>query len=132
MTAAQIPSVADMPHMSMSEFNYTVVRDMKRLPFAKRPQYLLCPYDSTEPHFRKVVVVTDRVTEPTVIRNRGTRSNWRPMAVAVPSLAAVTVELAQAITRIVTDHQVLRTIAGNKVVLATLPSAVESTPTMAA
>ncbi|WP_137876517.1 hypothetical protein [Rhodococcus sp. Q] len=124
MAAVPIPTVADMPHMTSSRFNHTVVADMKKLPFAKRAQYLLCPYDSTEDHMRKVVVVTDRVTQPTVIRRPCAGSNLHPMAVAVPSLAAITVELAQAITRVMTDHQVLRTLADNRVVLATLPSAV--------
>lgn len=132
MTNDRIPSVTDMPHMSIIEFDRTVVADMKRLPFAERPQYVLCPYDSSENFRRKVVVITDRVTEPTVIRSPHARSNKRPLAFAVPSLAVVTVELAQAITRIVTDHQVLRTLADDKVVLASLPRAAEPATAVAA
>ncbi|WP_137725813.1 hypothetical protein [Prescottella subtropica] len=109
-----------LPHLSWTEFTRTVLPALKAVPRDDSPQYALCPYDTMETFNRRVVVVTDQVTGPTVIRAPRRRSNRRPAALAVPHLDALTLPLAQALTRVGTDYIVIRHLFTNTVVRTSL------------
>ncbi|WP_420878947.1 hypothetical protein [Rhodococcus sp. (in: high G+C Gram-positive bacteria)] len=119
-----------LPHMSWTEFTRTVLPALKAVPREDSPQYALCPYDTIERFNHRVIVVTDKVTAPTVIRAPRKRSNRWPAALAVPHLDALTLPLAQAVTRRATDYIVLRQLFTNAAVRTQLPtdsSAVQAT-----
>lgn len=75
-----------------------------------RPHYLVAAYDSTEQFNQRVVVVVDSLTEPAWVLRPDARSAGRrgSLALAVPSLDALTLHVAQQLTRVVTDYIVVR------------------------
>lgn len=121
-----------LPHMSWTEFTRTVLPALKAVPREDSPQYALCPYDTMETFNRRVLVVTDHVTGPTVIRAPRKRSNRRPAALAVPHLDALSLPLAQAITRVGTDYIVLRHLFTNAAVRTQFPAESGAVPSAAA
>lgn len=68
--------------------------------------YLLAPSDSIEPWQWKIVVVVPSLAEPTwVVKPRARQASRRSiMALAVPSLEDLTLDLAQAHTSLVSDY----------------------------
>ena len=85
----------DTPHISVRRLTKAV----------ERSHYLVAAFGSTEAMRQKVVVITDDVAEPTWVLRPGTRAIKQSniMALALPSLSDLTLELAQAHTRMVTS-----------------------------
>lgn len=77
-----------------------------------RDHYVLTAYDSDERWNFKVVVVLPEINEPTWVLRPGTRKVTRQnvLALAVPSLEALTLDLAQAHTRMGTDYITVHTL----------------------
>ncbi|APE12648.1 MULTISPECIES: hypothetical protein [unclassified Rhodococcus (in: high G+C Gram-positive bacteria)] len=125
-------NLTDLPHMTWTEFSRTALPKLKAGAREDSPQYVLCPYDSMEKFYRRVVVVTDTVSVPTVVRAPRARSNRKPAAVALPDLAALTLPLAQSIVRVGTDYIVLRQLFTDALVRDRFPSGEESVRGVAA
>lgn len=114
-----------LPHMTWTDFSRNVLPGLKALQKTVTPQYGLCPYDSIERRTHQVVVVTDAVTTPTLVRAPRARSNRKPIAIALPSLDTLTLPLAQSAVRVQTDYIVLRHLFTNAVIRNTFPMSVE-------
>ncbi|PCK24142.1 hypothetical protein CHR55_27260 [Rhodococcus qingshengii] len=111
--------------MTWTDFSRKALPGLKAQQKNVTPQYVLCPYDSIERRTHQVVVVTDAVTTPTVVRAPRARSNRKPIAIALPSLDALTLPLAQSAVRVQTDYIVLRHLFTNAVIRKTFPMSVE-------
>lgn len=73
----------------------------------ERRHYIVTAYDSIEPRQFKIVVVLPELAEPTWVLRPGARkasSRNAVMALAVPALDALTLDLAQSLTRVATDY----------------------------
>ncbi|KJR10566.1 hypothetical protein [Gordonia sihwensis] len=72
----------------------------------KLEHYLVAPYASIEPHFQNLVIVDPSLTEPTWLLRAGTRkvSRRNIVALLLPTLDHLTLELAQSLTHMVTDY----------------------------
>lgn len=101
-------STVDMPHMTWTQFEQTVLPGLRKQPRESTEQYAVAAYDSSEGFQRRVLIVSAKVAEPTVLRAKRARTNRRPMAVIVPSLEAVSLPLLQALTGALTDFIAVR------------------------
>lgn len=85
-----------LPKMSVSAISHAIDRD----------HYIVAPHDTIETWQMKILVVIPGLDSPTWVVKPRTRTVTRRsvLALAVPSLDAFTVEMAQQLTREVTDY----------------------------
>lgn len=74
-------------------------------PALTRDHYVLAPYGTTETWQHRLVVVVPTLSRPAWVLRKGTRKPTRRnrLALAVPHLEAITLELAQQHTGVITD-----------------------------
>ena len=72
----------------------------------KLDHYLIAAYASTEKHYQRIVVVDPTIAEPTWLLKPRARScrHGNVLALLLPNLESLTVELAQTLTRMRTDY----------------------------
>lgn len=97
MTATQAAETATMS-----------VKDIKNA--LSKTHYIVAAYDSQETFNQHIVVVLPEVSEPTWVLRPGARKPTRRnvLALAVPSIDALTLDLSQSLTRMVTDYITVR------------------------
>ncbi|WP_042378745.1 hypothetical protein [Gordonia alkanivorans] len=74
--------------------------------WASLDHYLVAPYASIEGHYQRVVVIDPSVPEPTwLVRPRARVADRRTvLALVLPALSALTLDLARQLTSIHTDY----------------------------
>ncbi|WP_347956071.1 hypothetical protein [Gordonia aichiensis] len=72
----------------------------------KLEHYLVAPYASIEHHFQNLVIVDPSLAEPTWLLRAGTRkvSRRNIVALLLPTLDHLTLDLAQTLTHMLTDY----------------------------
>lgn len=95
----------------MTAFHALPAMSVNKLRGARKlDHYLLAAYDSVESFAQRIVVVDPRLDAPTLILRPRVRtaSRGNVLALAVPSLADLSLELAQGHTNTVTEYMGLR------------------------
>lgn len=80
-------------------------------PAIDRAHYLVAAYDSIERWQQKIVVIVPEISEASWVLAPGTRTARKAvnrMALAVPSLQSLTLEVLQALTNVATDFMTVR------------------------
>lgn len=88
-------TTTDMPTMSVRSLTRATDRD----------HYFLVAFDSPEELYQHIVIILPEVTEPTWVLSPGARKVTRSntLALALPSLTALTPDLARQLSGMVTD-----------------------------
>ena len=113
MSTTERTDLRSLPTMDMAHFNASVLNQGR---FA---QFSLAPFESTEAHYQKALVVTEHVDEPTALTYTDENDRTRMCALLLPHLDELTFLLAQDYCRMHTSWFGVRDSA-TKELLATV------------